>query len=693
MNPEPEVRQAEYPNQPVKVLYIMGSGRSGSTVLDMALGSVPTIVSAGELANLHFRTNLELEYCSCGRVIASCPFWSQVMARLESQSDFSNQRYALLQQRYERLRSLPRLISAHIEEDADFRWYLQRSAIIFRTIADIAGARVVVDSSKSPTRALALSRVPGIKLVPVHLVADPCGVVWSLRRAWAVDPTAGIQHTLKPVSTARAAAGWLATNWAAEYVKRRLPGALFLRYEDFAAAPTAVVERILHAAAIDYPAGGLPEIIEPGKLHVAAGNRVRRQDKVVIRMDDAWMRKMPTGKKRLVRLIDFPLMAKYGYPYTVKSATRRVTLVIYSLERGGAERIMTELANHWVEDDHDVQLITFAPDAESSYILNPKVQRAYLQIAGISRNALHGTLRNVAALRKLRRALRAQRPDVVLSFMTRANVLTLLAGWGLNCRKIISERVDPRFDAVPPAWRLLRRISYGLADRIVVQTEAVRAWCGDVSAARRCEVIPNPLSQSFDGEPLPTGNVRSKLGLPEGAKILIGMGRLKPQKGFDLLIRAFSNCHVRYPQWHLVIVGEGQERDRLLEFARDCGVVAQVHFPGLSQSPRQWLQQADLFVLSSRYEGFPNVLLEAMACGLPVVSFACPSGPNEIIRDGEDGILVKNGDIRELTRTLDALMGDDARRAELSENARRNVQRYSPAAVLSLWDKLLEEVE
>lgn len=693
MNHERQVTAAEHPYRPLKVIYIMGSGRSGSTVLDMALGSVPGVVSTGELANLAFKTDFDNEYCSCGSLLVACPFWSKVLTALKSQGHYDPARYARLQVQYERMRSLFRVLSARRNNDVNFQWYLLRSSAIFRTIAKFTGAQAVVDSSKGPVRALALSRAPGIELVPVHLVADPRGVAWSLRRAWAANPPAGIQHALKPVSSARAAAGWLATNWAAEHVKRYLPGTLLLRYEDFAADPAETVERILRAAAIDNPAAGPPEAIEPGKLHMPAGNRVRRQDKVVIRMDDAWVRGMSAGRKLWVRVLSSPLMAKYGYPDTPKFASRRIMLVIYSLGRGGAERIMTELANHWAEEGREVSLITFAPDTESSYALNPKVQQRCLQFGGASLTVGHAIFRNITALRRLRRTLRTQGPDVVLSFMTRANVLTLLAGWGLGCRRIISERIDPRYDHMPLTWRVLRRMSYGLADCIVVQTEAVRVWCAGIKTAWRCKVIPNLLSQGFGTEALRAGNLHSELGLPTDAKVLVGMGRLTHQKGFDLLIRAFTDCHARYPQWHLVIVGGGDERDQLLALARECGVAEQVHFPGVSQSPRQWLQLADLFVLSSRYEGFPNVLLEAMACGLPVVSFACPSGPDEIIRDGEDGILVKDGDVRELARALDALLGDDARRVKLGENAKRNVQRYSREAILPLWDKLLVEMD
>lgn len=687
----PDIERPEPANGPVKVIYIMGSGRSGSTVLDMALGSMPGAVSTGELANLYVKTDFDREYCSCGSLLASCRFWGKVLAEQKKQPDFSQERYASLQQRYERLRSILRLRSSRLEKDPDFQWYLRTSALIFRAARDAAGAAAVVDSSKSPARALALSYSPDIELIPVHLVADPRSVVWSLQREWKADVKAGIQHPMKPVSAVSATAGWLATNWASERAKRRLPKAVFLRYEDFASEPGAAVERILSAADVAGAKDQIPAEIRPGQLHLLAGNRVRRQHQVVIRRDQAWLQGMPTARKRLVRLLASPLMAKYDYPYSPKSGLRRIILVIYSLGRGGAQRILTELANHWTSAGHDVALVTFAPDPPSIYSLNREIQRIRLPAAGTSASPLQAVFRNISTVRMLRSAFRAQRPDVILSFMTRANVLTLLAASGLDSRKIISERVDPRKAPIPPAWRLLRRLSYALADLIVVQTESVRSSRASVSPAWHCAVIPNPLSRSFEKECRAAIDLRSNLGLPADARIAIGIGRLMPQKGFDLLIRAFAACHADHDRWHLVIVGEGKEMEGLRRLSQECGIAARTHLTGLAQSPREFLQQADLFVLSSRYEGFPNTLLEAMSCGLAVLSFACPSGPEEIIHDGTDGILVENGDVTELSKALDELMTDDAKRSMLGKNAQRNVQRYSPAVVLPLWDKALDD--
>lgn len=692
MKQQPDIERTEPSDRPVKVIYIMGSGRSGSTVLDMALGSMPGTVSTGELANLYVKTDFDREYCSCGELLASCRFWGQVLAEQAKQPDFSPERYASLQQRYERLRSIPRLRSSRVEKDSDFQWYLRASALIFRTARDAAGAVAVVDSSKSPARALALSYSPDIELIPVHLVVDPRSVVWSLQREWNADAKAGIQHQMKPVSAFSASAGWLVTNWASERAKRRFPKAVFLRYEDFAAEPGAAVDHILRAAALPSAKEQLPTEIRPSQLHLLAGNRVRRQHQVLIRRDGAWTQGMSTARKRLVRLLASPLMAKYGYPYSRKSKVRRIVLVIYSLGRGGAQRILTELANHWTNAGHDVALVTFAPDPPSIYSLNHQIQRICLPAAGTSTSPLQAIFRNISTVRLLRGALRAQSPDVILSFMTRANVLTLLAASALDCRKIISERVDPRKAPIPAAWRLLRRLSYALADLIIVQTESVRSSYASVSPAWHCAVIPNPLSRSFEKECRAPIDLRSNLGLPADASIAIGIGRLMPQKGFDLLIRAFARCHANHDRWHLVIVGEGKEMERLCQLSLECGVAARTHLAGLAQSPREFLQQADLFVLSSRYEGFPNTLLEAMSCGLAVLSFGCPSGPEEIINDGTDGILVENGDVAALSRALDELMADDAKRSMLGKNAQRNVQRYSPAVVLPLWDKALDDV-
>jgi glycosyltransferase involved in cell wall biosynthesis len=198
-------------------------------------------------------------------------------------------------------------------------------------------------------------------------------------------------------------------------------------------------------------------------------------------------------------------------------------------------------------------------------------------------------------------------------------------------------------------------------------------------------VIPNPVLAFKEG------TARLPLKNAEG-RTMVAMGRLVEQKGFDLLLDAFGQLSARYPGWSLVIMGEGPLRGELEARARALHLEHQVQFTGEVPEPFPVLRAADLFVLSSRFEGFPNALCEAMACGVAVVSFNCPSGPAEIIRHGVDGILVPPGDVSALVAVLDDLMKDQHERDRLASRAPEVVERFSCDKVLLLWEQLFEEV-
>jgi glycosyltransferase involved in cell wall biosynthesis len=173
---------------------------------------------------------------------------------------------------------------------------------------------------------------------------------------------------------------------------------------------------------------------------------------------------------------------------------------------------------------------------------------------------------------------------------------------------------------------------------------------------------------------------------------MVTLGRLSAEKQFDYLLRAFERCGSRHPEWSLQIIGEGPERQSLEALAADLGIGRRVRFPGIVQDPEAILCNADLFVLTSRYEGFPNALVEAMACGLAVLSFDCPSGPNEIIRHGVDGVLVPAQDLDALAGSMDRLMGDDAERTRLGARALEVADRFDVERIMSMWEDVIEEV-
>lgn len=366
---------------------------------------------------------------------------------------------------------------------------------------------------------------------------------------------------------------------------------------------------------------------------------------------------------------------------TAGGSTRRarhVALVLPTLGPGGAERVASSLASCWIEAGHEVGLITISSPESDAYPLGPAVRRIALDRLKVSRNPVEGLLRASGRVLALRRALGELHPDVVISFLQHTNVMTLLAMAGRRVPVFVCERSDPRQNLMGRQWAPLRRALYPWAAGVVVQTEAVAAWAR--AFCPRVHVIPN-----FVARPSRTANP----GAEEGPKTLVTLGRLERVKGFDLLIEAFARVCGRHGDWSLRILGEGPERPRLEALLASLHLEDRVSLPGRVPDPERHLSAAHAFALSSRYEGFPNALLEAMASGLPIVAFDCPSGPAEIVVHERNGLLVKPEDVAELAAALDRLMTSAAERRRLGQSAREIAVRLSPGAVLEKWSALL----
>jgi glycosyltransferase involved in cell wall biosynthesis len=173
---------------------------------------------------------------------------------------------------------------------------------------------------------------------------------------------------------------------------------------------------------------------------------------------------------------------------------------------------------------------------------------------------------------------------------------------------------------------------------------------------------------------------------------LIAAGRLIELKGFDILIAAFVAIACQHEDWGLTILGEGDLRAQLERQVSDANLTGRIQLPGRVDNAHSWFSQADIYVLSSRYEGLPCALCEAMACGIPAVSFDCESGPRDIIRDGVDGVLVPSGDVRALATALDSLMKDEQRRGRLRSRAAEVQQRFGMSQILERWEQLFASV-
>jgi glycosyltransferase involved in cell wall biosynthesis len=359
----------------------------------------------------------------------------------------------------------------------------------------------------------------------------------------------------------------------------------------------------------------------------------------------------------------------------------RLTLVIASLGRGGAERTMSLLAGAWVEQGREVTLITLAREDVPAYPLHPGVELRQLQLRGAPpRNFIDSVRRNLRIVAALRRAIRESSPDLVLSFLDISNILTLLATRRLPFPVVVSERIHPAFYRIGRVWEMLRRVIYPRADALVCMAAPPLRWFQRKIKVKGY-VIPNPI------EPLPAFTPeRSEK--EKAFRWIVGMGRLDQQKGFDLLLRAFAEVAANHPQWRLKILGDGPLKEQLAAQALALGLSDRVEFAGALSDPFSVLRVADLFVFSSRYEGFGNALCEAMACGLASISFDCPSGPADIIRHDVDGLLVSPENVPELAAAMARLMGDPQERSRLASRAPEVVSRFSLERILGLWDEV-----
>jgi glycosyltransferase involved in cell wall biosynthesis len=370
------------------------------------------------------------------------------------------------------------------------------------------------------------------------------------------------------------------------------------------------------------------------------------------------------------------------------SSQQRLALVIHALSGGGAERVLVDMANHWSQSGVHVTLITLAGAETDVYRTAASIERIGLDVMRESRGLMAAAKNNLGRAGALRRALRKARPDVVISFTDQINVLTLLATLGMRLRVIVCDRVDPRHHPLGRAWSLLRRRLYGRCFAAVVQTEAVGDFVRRLVGNRPVYVIPNAVGP--DVPAVDSSSIQAASDVTEHPLRLVAMGRLARQKGFDLLIDAFASLADRHPNWRLDIFGDGPLQDALQQQIARLGLEQRIHLPGWTDDRLAEFSRADLFVLSSRYEGFPNVLLDAMACGLPAVSFDCPSGPAEIIRDRVDGLLVEPEDVDALADALNQLMADDAKRSDYGASATDVLRRFSAERFYVRWQAVFE---
>ncbi len=362
----------------------------------------------------------------------------------------------------------------------------------------------------------------------------------------------------------------------------------------------------------------------------------------------------------------------------------RLTFVIYGLGTGGAERVLANLASGFVECGHHVSVITMADDVPDYYTLPDAVTRIKTNLAGESKSVLGKVGWSIRRFSRLRRVIRQTQPDVVISFLDVTNVMVLIALIGLEYPVIVTEHADPLTHPIRSRlWSMLRRWMYPRAAALVAPASGITAYFDWLPSSKRF-MIPNPLPPLSEQTAQPYGFS------PKFRYHLVSMGRFIPLKGFDLLLAAFAKIAADYPEWDLTIFGDGDLRPTLAHQRDALSLTDRVHMPGVIPAQAAFAH-AHVFVLSSRSEGFGNVIIEAMAQGVPPVSFDCRVGPSDIITHEKDGLLVPAEDVAALADALKRMMNDTNLRQRLSDQARNVQSRYALTTIIDQWMSLYDK--
>ncbi len=354
-----------------------------------------------------------------------------------------------------------------------------------------------------------------------------------------------------------------------------------------------------------------------------------------------------------------------------------VAFVISSLTAGGAERVLSNLANELVED-FNITIITLYK-CQPFYPLHKEINLKYCKEHSIdSPTTLQSLVNHCTLFYNLNKLLKNHQIDICIGFMSTSNLYAILASKLRKIPSIISERIHPEYYDIGAFWNFIREKIYPLATHLVIQTESIKKYFETYMTSEQLRIIKNPLAP----------NLASKRNLNgKREKIILNIGRLDNQKNQDLLIRAFANIH--QDGWILNIIGEGVNRKIYEDLIESLHLENKVKLLGIRSDVHSYFNQAGIFVFTSRFEGFPNALTEAMYFGVPCISTDCPSGPSELIQNGFNGYLIPVGDQLSLEKRLQELIDSPDLRMRFAANAIKNTDEFESELVTNQWKSLI----
>ncbi len=349
---------------------------------------------------------------------------------------------------------------------------------------------------------------------------------------------------------------------------------------------------------------------------------------------------------------------------------KKIIFFTGSMGRGGAERVISILSNLYAEKRWKVDIVMLLHNKPAGYSLDERVEvkKFFPEKSGMVKKI-------ICNIKNIRTYIKKEKPDVVVSFMAQNTVISAIACRGTGVRYIASERIDPACVKRNFVYRKLLNSIYKTADAVIFQTERAKSYFNE-KIQQNSVIIGNPVNVACEAAENP-------------AKKIVTVGRLTYQKNHKMLINAFKNVLATHPGYILEIYGEGVEKKNLSKQIKLLGLENNVFLCGNQPDVHEKIKDAQMFVLSSDFEGLSNALLEAMMMGLPCISTDC-AGSDEVIENGRNGILVPVGDGKRLTEAIIEIIENDAIRRDIAENAKISVEKFKAENIIGQWTKVIE---
>ena len=354
---------------------------------------------------------------------------------------------------------------------------------------------------------------------------------------------------------------------------------------------------------------------------------------------------------------------------------KKIIFIISELNYGGTQKTVIKLIENLIKDNFFIDIITFEK-TKKKFFKNKKINYVPLNLFTKSKNKLFGILNNINRVFLIRKILKKKQESIVLCFLPSTNIISLIANLFLKNKIIISERNDTKNQPIGYIWAVLRIIFYRFASVIVCNSKQSFSYLNTFVPKKKLKYIPNYIDIKKNLRTYPK-------------KIILYIGRMHLQKGFEILINGFNKSWACKYGWKLVLIGNGPEKKNLFKLVNKLNLRKYVKILNFTE-PTKWYKSCGIFALLSRYEGMPNVVLEASSFKLPIIVSKGTGGALDFIINNKTGLVTKDNSANEASKKINLLLENKSLRKKLGINAFKKIKPISDyEKIYSYWKEII----